>query len=244
MISQFISDIHLCPTRPKTYQKFRAFIEGIAGETEHLYILGDLFEYWIGDDGVQFLGHDEAVEILQNLSQSGCKISVMHGNRDFLIGQAFVELFNGTLIDDSSVIEIGDEPVLLTHGDSLCSDDVEHQKFRAIVASPKWRGEFLALTLEERQVRAMDMRKISSNSKVEKSMELMDVNQNTVIQAMRDSNVRRMIHGHVHKPGIHSLEIDGAEVKRYVLGEWDDGADGIVTCKFQDNKPIFRLHTP
>ena len=244
MITQFISDIHLCPTRPKTYQRFRTFIESIAGVTKHLYILGDLFEYWIGDDGVELLKHDEAVEVLQILSQSGCQVSVMHGNRDFLIGQGFVDMFNGKLITDPTVIDIGNEPVLLTHGDRLCTDDIEHQKFREIVATAKWRDEFLALPLKERSARAMDMRKISSKSKAEKSMELMDVNQNAVIQAMRDKNVRCMIHGHVHKPGIHTLDVNGVEAQRYVLGEWDDGADGIVTCVLQDNKPSFRLHVP
>ena len=168
MSTYFISDLHLDPARAETYDKFARYLRSIKSDAQQLYILGDLFDYWIGDDGLDLIGHHQAVELLEELTESGTQISLMHGNRDFLIGKDFLSRFNGTLIPDPQLIVIGGKVVLLMHGDSLCTDDVEHQRYREIVLSPEWQSAVLELPITERLQRALDMRMQSETGKAKK----------------------------------------------------------------------------
>jgi len=203
-------------------------LETIKKDADELYILGDLFDYWIGDDGIDLLGHRRAAQLLQSVSEQGIKIFFMHGNRDFLVGEHFLGLFSATLLSDPSVIRINGQNVLLMHGDSLCTQDVEHQRYRQIVLSSQWQEEILKLAPEERLHRALDMRKESSSNKQNKASEIMDVDLNTVNSFMHNCAADVMIHGHVHKPGIHEVRSSKVSGRRYVLGDWDGGSDGVI----------------
>ena len=228
MATYLISDIHLDPKNTETYDKFRKYLGTIKSDAEQLYILGDLFDYWIGDDGLDLIGHRPAIEILQDLTVTGTKVFIMHGNRDFLIGEEFISHFDGTLIPDPHQILINDESFLLMHGDSLCTDDLEHQRYREIVLDPKWQKEVLKLSLQERHNRARDMRMQSQKGKLDKSPELMDVNLDAVTEVMEKYRVRVLIHGHVHRTAVHKLKVNGRDALRYVLGDWDSGKDGVI----------------
>ena len=185
MAVYFLSDVHLSPHNPKVYEKFIRYLESIRQDADELYILGDLFDYWIGDDGVETLGHRPALGALAELATYGVRISLMHGNRDFLIGTRFIEQIGAALIPDPTVIQLSDRPTLLMHGDSLCTDDIEHQRYREVVLSPQWQSAILELPLSERCARALEMRSMSEKNKKDKRMELMDVNEDTVIESMR-----------------------------------------------------------
>ena len=224
----FLSDTHLSPNQPAVYDKFLRYLRSIRKDADELYILGDLFDYWIGDDGSALLGHSPAIEALAELSDGGVQVSVMHGNRDFLIGPEFIAETGGTLIPDPSTIELNGQSVLLMHGDSLCTDDVEHQRYREVVLSPEWQESILELPISERLNRALDMRAASEKNKQVKSQSLMDVNQQSVLQTMKQLGVRILIHGHTHRPQIHHFEIDGREATRYVLGDWGRNNDAVI----------------
>ena len=224
----FLSDTHLSPNQPAVYHKFLRYLRSIGKNADELYILGDLFDYWIGDDGSSLLGHNPAIEALAELSDAGVQVSVMHGNRDFLIGPEFIAKIGGTLIPDPTTIELNGQSVLLMHGDSLCTDDVEHQRYRNVVLSPEWQKSILELPVSERLNRALDMRATSEKNKQVKSLSLMDVNQQSVLQTMKQFDVRILIHGHTHRPQIHHFEIDGCEATRYVLGDWGRNNDAVI----------------
>ena len=187
MTTYFVSDIHLDPQRAHTYQRFVNFIQSVGEEADAIYILGDLFEYWIGDDAVDYLGHRSILETLKLLSND-VKIYIMRGNRDFLIGEQFAREIDGELLEDPTVVNIYGKRILLTHGDMLCTDDVEHQKFREIVLTKQWQEPFLALPIEERNQRALEMRKQSTMGKQTKSADLMDVNRDAVINILPRHN--------------------------------------------------------
>ena len=241
MAIYLISDIHLNSKISSTYEKFRNYLVSIQSDAEQLYILGDLFDYWIGDDGLDVTVHRSAMESLKKLSDSGTKIFIMHGNRDFLIGEDFVSHFNGTVIPDPSKIELNGKTVLLMHGDSLCTDDTEHQKYREIVLNPEWQREVLKLSLDDRLQRAKDMRMQSKKGKVSKQPELMDVNLDAVTETMEKNQVQYLIHGHVHRTAVHNLEVNGNNALRYVLGDWDSGKDGVIRI---DDDGTIDLHAP
>ncbi len=224
----FASDIHLDPSRSETYEKFMDFLHAIQPNASELYILGDLFEYWIGDDGIDLLGHRPIVEAFNKMATCGTRISIMHGNRDFLIGRRFANEIQATIIPDPSAILIGDKSILLTHGDSLCTDDIDHQRFRETVLSDEWQKTFLNLPISERQNRATEMRARSKQRWKINPPKVTDVNLRALCSAMRASKVRKIIHGHTHKPAIHQFELDGEKAVRYVLGDWDSGYDAIV----------------
>jgi UDP-2,3-diacylglucosamine hydrolase len=215
----FIADIHLGSEHPEISRRFVEFLQREAAHTEALYILGDLFEVWIGDDGVQ-AEHLPAMEALCQLSDDGLPVFVMHGNRDFLLGRDFEQQTGCQLIQEPIVIDLYDTPTLLLHGDTLCTDDVEYQQFRSQVRDPAWQQLFLAADVEQRLETARHYRSESRNRSREKSEAIMDVNQAAVIEAMRTHGVTRMIHGHTHRPAVHQLEIDGQPAERIVLGDW------------------------
>ena len=221
MTTLFISDLHLDESRPKIVELFRQFLSTQAREASALYILGDLFESWIGDDDDSDL-HRQVAESLRDLADRGVAVAFMHGNRDFLLGADYAARAGMSLLRDPTVIDLGGERVLLMHGDTLCIDDVEYQKFRALVRDPPWQQQFFAKPLAERRAFAAQARGESRRQTAAKPAEIMDVNQDAVISVMRAHDVRRLVHGHTHRPATHRFEIDGQMFERVVLGDWYD----------------------
>ncbi len=219
MSKLFIADIHLGNEHPDISQRFVEFLHQQAPGAESLYILGDLFEVWIGDDAVQ-LEHQDAIQALRQLTDSGLPVYVMHGNRDFLLGQGFEAMTGCQLIKDPVVIDLFGEPTLLMHGDSLCIDDQEYQQFRNQLRSPAWQQQFLSAPIDQRVAIARKYRDESRSRSQNKSDEIMDVNAAAVIETMRKHGVTQLIHGHTHRPAVHEIEVDGKAAQRIVLGDW------------------------
>ena len=216
----FISDLHLTPERPDATGWFENFMTNAVGVIDEIYILGDLFEVWIGDDASDTLGQGRAEEIIRSASSAGVKLWFMHGNRDFLVGEEFAKRTGCTLLPDPSVISLGDEKVLLTHGDALCTHDVEHQRARARMLTSKWKVAFLNKPIEDRIDTALSMREKSEAGKHGKSAKIMDVNQRQVENVMREHGVLKLIHGHTHSPAVHEFILDNCVARRYVMGDW------------------------
>ena len=215
----FISDLHLDSSRPGSTKECLEFLMGPAREAEHLYILGDLFEAWVCDDD------DEAwleplINGIASLTTQGTSCSFMHGNRDFLIGNGFASATRTQLLDEYTVIDLYGQSVLLTHGDLLCTDDRRYMTLRAQLRSPEWQRDFLNKSLAERRDIARELRELSETEIAAKSVEIMDVNQDTVATTMRKFNVNTLLHGHTHRPGIHRFELNGNDATRIVLGDW------------------------
>ena len=223
----FISDLHLSETRPGANEAFFSFVEGKARSAEALYILGDLFEYWVGDDDVAEPFNAVIVGFLRRLSRSGVKLGVMQGNRDFLFGPRFREETGAELLADPLVVELGGTATLLMHGDTLCTKDLDYQELRRVVRSEPWQREFLARPLAARHAIARETREKSSIAVGAKPMEIMDVDDAAVREALRHHGVTRLIHGHTHRPGRHELEVDGRRCERWVLPDWY-GAGGYL----------------
>ena len=225
----FISDLHLCPTRPAINALFARFLRDIAPQAEALYILGDFFEYWAGDDDLDAPLHHDVAQQLHTLSKQGTRLYLMHGNRDFLIGAAFQRAANITLIPDPTLIDLYGKPTLLMHGDTLCSDDVEYQAFRTQVREPAWQQSFLATPLATRKAQIESLRKRSEQEKSTKASEIMDTNADTVEETLRDFNYPRLIHGHTHRPALHLHTVDDKTCKRWVLQDWY-ASGGYLRC--------------
>lgn len=219
MTTLFISDLHLDPSRPQIIRLFETFLANEARSADAVYILGDLFESWIGDDDASDLA-DRVANSLSRLAETGVPVYFMHGNRDFLLGGDYAKRAGLRLLDDPVVIDLGGERTLLTHGDTLCTDDVDYQKFRALVRDPAWQLRFLAQPIAERRAFAAQARGESRKQTAMKPAEIMDVNTDAVASAMRAHGVRRLIHGHTHRPATHRFELDGASAERIVLGDW------------------------
>lgn len=220
MTIAFISDLHLTPERPHSTEWFDNFMKNSVGLLEKIYILGDLFEIWIGDDGRDALGQSEVESILSEAAKNDIYLYFMHGNRDFLVGADFEKRTGCKILDDPSIISLGSTKVLLTHGDSSCTDDIEHQNARKEMVSSKWKVAFLGKSIDDRMEIALTFRKKSESAKKAKSMEIMDVNQTHIEKLMREYGVVTMIHGHTHKPTVHEFDLDGTPAIRYVLGDW------------------------
>ena len=226
----FISDLHLCVERADITQLFDRFIDEAAPAAERLYILGDLFEYWIGDDQLDIdpLARSVATK-LSALAAKGTKCFFMHGNRDFLIGERFTREAGLEILADPTPIEISDANVLLMHGDTLCTDDVAYQSFRAQVRSPVWQQAILAKAIAERVALAHSLR---SQSDIEKSMKadaIMDVNADAVAEAFRRCKSPVLVHGHTHRPATHEHQVDGHLYVRRVLQDWHE-VGGYLSC--------------
>jgi UDP-2,3-diacylglucosamine hydrolase len=219
-VQLFISDLHLTEERPEANERFIAFLEDRARGAEALTILGDFFEYWIGDDDLAQPFNAVVAGLLKDLSKQGVRIGLMHGNRDFLIGERFCAATGAVLLDDPSVHEIEGVRTLLMHGDTLCTDDHEYQAWRSKARDPAFQAAFLAKSLAERRQAILQMREKSKAVVQGKSAEIMDVNDEAVRQALRRHGVRRLIHGHTHRPGRHALEVDGERCERWVLPDW------------------------
>ena len=219
MTTLFISDLHLTGERPRIIELFLRFLRDEAAEAEALYILGDLFEVWLGDDAL-FPDIKPVMEALATLTGSGVPVHVMAGNRDFLMGAGFEAMSGCSLLPDPTVIDLYGTPTLLMHGDTLCTDDVDYQRFRAQVRDPRWQAAMLAKSVEERIAYARQARAESQAAMQGKSEEIMDVNAQAVEHALRESKVTQLIHGHTHRPGVHQWELDGHPATRIVLGDW------------------------
>ncbi|WP_312773292.1 UDP-2,3-diacylglucosamine diphosphatase [Atlantibacter hermannii] len=219
MATLFIADLHLSTEEPAITAGFLRLLEGEARTAEALYILGDLFEAWIGDDDPNPL-HAAVAAAIRALVESGVPCYFIHGNRDFLIGKRFARQSGMTLLPAEKVLTLYGERVLIMHGDTLCTDDVGYQRFRAKVQQRWLQTLFLSLPLFIRQRIAAKMRAGSKASNQTKSDAIMDVNQQAVSEVMHQHHVRHLIHGHTHRPAIHDLQIEGHPARRYVLGAW------------------------
>jgi len=225
--SLFISDLHLSAAHPLSSARFLNFAERIAPQTEALYILGDLFEYWAGDDDMDDPFHRSVTGTLRKLSERGIKIYLMHGNRDFLMAEKLALACNATLLHDPTMLDLYGTPTLISHGDALCSDDEAYQAFRRQVRNPNWQQQFLAQPLEQRKKQIGQLRKQSEQEKLHKQMSIMDVNADTVSAMLRDHGYPRLIHGHTHRPARHLHHLDGHNCERWVLGDWDTKANAL-----------------
>lgn len=220
--SLFISDLHLSPDTPAATGTLLRFLRDIAPAAESLYVLGDLFEYWIGDEGLDQPFANEIVHAFRVLTDGGVHGYFMHGNRDFLVGERFAQASGLTLLRDPTSLDLYRTPTFLMHGDTLCSDDHEYQKFRAMVRNPAWQQAFLAKPLVERVQMAREVRGKSEQAKQVKDMVIMDVAPASVDEAFRAHGYARLIHGHTHRPAHHRHTIDGRECERLVLADWYD----------------------
>jgi UDP-2,3-diacylglucosamine hydrolase len=219
MARLFVSDVHLDGTAPQATEQFLAFLRSEAAGAEALYILGDLFEAWIGDDD-QEPANTTVCQALRALTAGGVACFVLHGNRDFLLGTGFCERSGCRLLRDPVIAELDGERVLVTHGDALCTDDHAYQELRSIVREPAWQRRFLALPRAHRELLADEVRAGSRRHTARTVPNIMDVNPGAVAQAFRAARARRMIHGHTHRPGVHELDVDGERAQRIVLGAW------------------------
>jgi len=221
MTGLFVADLHLDPSRPAATECFLRFLAGPARDAGSLYILGDLFESWCGDDAAG--AHElEILHALKRYNTAGCQHYFLRGNRDFLVGSGFATATGAALLDDETLIELDQHRILLMHGDTLCTDDHAYQRYRRIVRSPSVQSIFLALPVSLRSGIAAYARRRSSRENSGKPPAIMDVNPAAVIDVLRRHGARLLIHGHTHRPAIHSLEIDGQSARRIVLGAWYD----------------------
>ena len=223
----FISDLHLSADQPHSMAAFQRFIATLAPQAESLYILGDLFEYWAGDDDRHDLFHAQVISALHDLAAHGSKIHLMHGNRDLLMGDALATAAGAILLDDPTLLDLYGTPTLITHGDKLCTDDVEYQEFRAQVHDPAFQKNFLAQPLVERKAYIEKLRHQSTIAKQSKDSAIMDVNDGAVAALLREYRYPRLIHGHTHRPNRHEHVVDGHRCERWVLSDWDQPASAL-----------------
>ncbi len=226
MTTLFISDLHLSDERPDITGLFIDFLQQRAIHTEALYILGDLFEVWLGDDMI-LPDYRAAIDAMQALSRR-VPLYVMYGNRDFLMREEFCRQSGAELLPEPTTIDLYGTPTLLLHGDTLCTDDQPYQEFRRMVRDPQWQEALLAKSPEERLALAKQYRETSKLETGSKAEAIMDVNANAVEQLLREHNVLQMIHGHTHRPAIHEFAVDGQPARRIVLGDWYEQGSVLV----------------
>lgn len=219
MATLFVSDLHLCPTRPAINQVFFDFLRGLAAKAAALYILGDLFEYWAGDDDNNPF-NASVLSALRQLADRGVALYLMHGNRDFLIGERFAKATGTKLLPDPTRVNLYGTPTLLMHGDTMCTDDIRYQKFRAEVRSSPWQKNFLAQSLAARRQIVAGLRSDSTKEKKLKTEAIMDVTVAAVEGELRNHGYPRLIHGHTHRPALHQHVVDGHRCERWVLSDW------------------------
>jgi len=217
MVALFVSDLHLSPDTPKTLAAFFSFLYNEAIHATQLYLLGDLFEYWPGDDDVDSPFPQQICQELKHVSDQGTKIFWLSGNRDFLVGSSFAAAAGLSLLNEPYIVEIGDKKSLLVLGDAQCSDDTAYMAFRTQVRNPEWQVAFLARPLAERKSIIAGMREGSRAAQKEKTMAIMDVNPAQIAALFKTYQVNLLIHGHTHRPDVHHTP----EGERYVLPDWD-----------------------
>ncbi|AVZ78726.1 UDP-2,3-diacylglucosamine diphosphatase [Zoogloeaceae bacteirum Par-f-2] len=220
MRALFISDLHLAEERPDTTAAFLAFLAGPARGVPALYILGDLFEYWAGDDDGNAPLNRAMAEALRGLAESGCAIYFMPGNRDFLLGADYAAQAGMRLLPDPFLLRLGHHDLLLSHGDALCTDDLAYQTYRRQVRDPGWQAGFLSRPLAERKAFIDHLRIRSEQAKREKDLTIMDVNRAAVEALLRKHGYPTLIHGHTHRPACHEHRVDDRLCRRWVLADW------------------------
>ena len=219
MTTLFISDLHLEEDRPDIADQFLRFLETEALNADALYILGDLFESWVGDDDPN--PHYQWIkQALKKLTNKGVPVYFMHGNRDFMIGEQFADETGVQILPDPHVTDIHGSTVLLSHGDAYCTDDHEYQAVRKMSRDPQWQAMMLQKSLEERLAFAAQARAASLARGGTMNEDIMDVNKDAICTAMQEAGVSLMLHGHTHRPNVHELDIDGQPAQRIVLGDW------------------------
>jgi len=223
-----VSDLHLSATRPGTTAAFLELLGGSARDAAALYILGDLFDYWVGDEDIDDPAVRPVVDALASLTGSGTTVSFMHGNRDFLVGEGFAAATGVRLLPDPLLLELDGIATLLMHGDTLCLEDSGYNRFRAAVRDPAWQRAFLARPLAERRAEAARLRAISEQEKKSKSAEIMDVTPTEVLRVLRAYGYPRLVHGHTHRAGRHLYPVDGRACERWVLPDWHEAAVGLT----------------
>lgn len=227
--SLFISDLHLTPERPLPVQLFQRFIIEVAQNAQSLYILGDFFEAWVGDDNLAEAFNQDIATALNSLAAQGVKVFFLAGNRDFLVGPAFAKAAGLTLLPDPTQIDLYGIATLLAHGDQFCTDDDTYQAFRRQVRDPAWQQQFLAQPLPQRLALAAALRERSEHAKAGKKPEIMDVNAAAIRAAAEIYPVSRIIHGHTHRPARHEITLNGKTVERWVLPDWYE-TGGYLAC--------------
>ncbi len=219
MTTLFISDLHLEAERPEIGDQFIRFLQTDAAEAEALYILGDLFEAWVGDDDPN--AHYGIIKLaIRKLTDSGIPVYFMHGNRDFMIGRRFANETGIEILKDPYPVKMYGQKALLSHGDAMCTDDVQYQRVRLMTRDPDWQQSMLAKPLKERLRIAEEARRQSLEQKLNLSMDIMDVNQGAVMRAINEYGVDVLLHGHTHRPDVHTVDLGNRKAKRVVLGDW------------------------
>ena len=222
MIRILVSDLHLDPAEPAGLRLFERFCAEVAAEADEFYVLGDLFELWVGDDA------DDAAaacvrDALASLTGAGVRCLLMHGNRDFLLGARFLTACGAEFVEDPTLVRFGDEAIVLAHGDALCTDDVPYQTLRAQLRSDAFRADMLARPLAERSAIGTEARRRSREANERKAEHIMDVNAAAVDALLDETGAALLVHGHTHRPGEHRWEHHGAARRRLVLGAWEEG---------------------
>ena len=215
----FISDLHLALERPATLRRFFQFMQVDAPRHRELVILGDLFEFWIGDDAAP--AAKPVIDALATAAKAKQRVFLMHGNRDPLIGHEFVRAAGAILLADPIIAEVAGTPTLLSHGDAWCTGDLAYQQFRAMARNPDSQRGFLVKSIDERIAMAKGARMLSDTAKSNKATDIMDVTPEAIIAALNNAGVRRIIHGHTHRPAAHVIDLDGIAAERWVLPDWD-----------------------
>jgi UDP-2,3-diacylglucosamine hydrolase len=215
----FISDLHLAAERPQTIERLVRFMREDAPGHPELVILGDLFEFWIGDDAGAAAA--PVIAALANATAAGQRVLLMHGNRDLLLGRDFARAAGCRLLADPIVVDVAGTRTLLSHGDAWCTHDLAYQQFRALVRQPAFQRDFLAKPVPERIAIARSARLQSETEKAVKAMDIMDVTPEAIVAALESAGVQRLIHGHTHRPGVHVHDAGGRRAERWVLPDWD-----------------------
>ncbi|MBI5659654.1 MAG: UDP-2,3-diacylglucosamine diphosphatase [Nitrosomonadales bacterium] len=223
----FISDLHLGAKKPHITQLFAHFMQHTAPRAEALYVLGDLFEYWAGDDDLGDRFHRQVVRLLRDLADSGTRLYIMHGNRDFLMAEKLADACSASMLPDPVLLELYGVPTLITHGDILCTDDADYQSYRSGVHEPAWQRQFLAQPLAQRKSLIEQLRSRSENEKLRKSDLLMDANDAAVAGLLRGHGYPRLIHGHTHRRMHHLHTVDDHDCERWVLGDWNETGNAL-----------------
>jgi UDP-2,3-diacylglucosamine hydrolase len=225
----FISDLHLTPERPTQARLFRDFMQQKTPDCTALYILGDFFESWVGDDDLSLAFNADIAAHVRKRVDSGVPVFFMCGNRDFLAGPTLAQATGWTHLPDPTLVQLYGTPTLISHGDAYCTDDLAYQAFRGRVRDPAWQAAFLAKPLAERHAVAQAIREQSEQAKAGKQKTIMDVNSGAIRHALLEAGAVRLIHGHTHRPAKHLLEINGKTCARWVLADWYESG-GYLTC--------------
>lgn len=238
--ARFVSDLHLTAEHSVVTERFAAFLANTArAKVDALFILGDLFEYWIGDDDLADPFNARIASLLRQLANSGTHLFFIAGNRDFLLGDDFFRISGLQRLGDTTIVGVGNTAILLLHGDTLCTDDLPYQEFRRQVRSSAWQRDFLARPLAERRAEAAALRQRSIDAVQIKPQEIMDVNAEAVRAALRSSGCARLIHGHTHRPGCEHIALpDGNTAERWVLSDWGTGRGDALEITAQDIRRI------